>query len=105
MKQKNERQATPTETDGNGNGNGDGGGEERGSNGGTQIFLIQFLIEEGFFPTAPSQPQLAFSFDALQLFRQLSLFSGSAVTAYSAALREYYNEKGLYYLNSKVRFE
>jgi len=52
------------------------------------------LVEHGFFPTAPSQPNLAISIDFLEFYYALFEQSADAVGAMAAALSKFYNRRG-----------
>ena len=62
------------------------------------------LVENGFFPTAPSQANLAISIDFLEFYYALSWFeqSADAVGAMAAALSKFYNRRGFPVNNAKV---
>ena len=49
------------------------------------------LIEQGFFPTAPSQPNLAVLISFLEFYRVLFERMGDAVTAVVAVLSNFYD--------------
>jgi hypothetical protein len=52
------------------------------------------LVEHGFFPTAPSQPNLAVSIDFLEFYYALFEQSADAIGAMAAALSKFYNRRG-----------
>ena len=60
------------------------------------------LIEQGFFPTAPSQPNLAVSILFLEFYRALFERTGDAVSAVTAALSNFYNRRGYPVVDKKV---
>ena len=60
------------------------------------------LVENGFFPTAPSQPNLAISIDFLEFYYALFEQSADAVGAMAAALSKFYNRRGFPVNNAKV---
>ena len=60
------------------------------------------LIEQGFFPTAPSQPNLAVSISFLEFYRTLFERTGDAVTAIAAALSNFYDRRGYPVVDKKV---
>jgi hypothetical protein len=51
------------------------------------------LVEHGFFPTAPSQPNLAVLID-FEFYYALFEQSADAVGAMAAALSKFYNRRG-----------
>jgi hypothetical protein len=60
------------------------------------------LVEHGFFPTAPSQPNLAISIDFLEFYYTLFEQSAYAVGAMETALSKFYNRRGCAVTNYKV---
>ena len=64
--------------------------------------MAQALVENGFFPTAPSQLQMAVSIHLLQFYRTLFEQSCEAVNALSTALHTFYTERGFNVLDKKV---
>ena len=64
--------------------------------------FAEWLIKQGFFPTAPSQPNLAVSISFLKFYRTLFEHTGNAVTAIAAALSNFYNRWGYPVVNKKV---
>lgn len=65
--------------------------------------FAELLIERGFFPTAPSQPNLAISIDFLELYCALFEQTGDAVTAIAAAMSKLYSRRGFPVVNKQVR--
>jgi hypothetical protein len=59
-------------------------------------------VENGFFPTAPSQPNLAISIDFLEFYYALFKQSADAVGVMAAALSKFYNRRGFPVNNAKV---
>ena len=64
-------------------------------------FAVQ-LIEQGFFPTAPSQPNLAVSISFLEFYRVLFKHMGNAVSAVAATLSNFYDRRGNPVVDKKV---
>lgn len=62
------------------------------------------LIHQGFFPTAPTQPNLAISISFLEFYMALFERTGNAVTAVAAALSSFYESRGYPVVDKKVRF-
>lgn len=60
------------------------------------------LMQNGLFPTAPSQTRLAVSVDLLEFYFALFLRSSDAVNALSSALHSFYTTRGYQVLNEKV---
>ena len=52
------------------------------------------LIREGYFPTQPTEPQMAISIDFLQFLIKLSHRSGDAVTAVAHTMKDFYSDRG-----------
>jgi hypothetical protein len=65
---------------------------------------LQLFIENGLFPTAPSQPRMAVSIDLLNFYHALFERSCDAVNAMAAALNTFYRRRGFHMFNKKVRF-
>lgn len=63
--------------------------------------LPQVLVTNGLFPSAPSQPHMAFSIGFLDFYRALFARSCDAITALAAALVMYYECRGYRLVNSK----
>lgn len=62
------------------------------------------LIHQGFFPTAPTQPNLAISISFLEFYTALFERTGNAVTAVAAALSSFYESRGYPVVDKMVRF-
>ena len=60
------------------------------------------LIKQGFFPTAPSQPNLAVSISFLKFYRTLFEHTDDAVTAIVAALSNFHDRHGYLVVDKKV---
>ena len=60
------------------------------------------LIEQGFFPTASSQPNLTVSILFLKCYRTLFEHTGDTVTAIAATLSNFYNRQGYLVVDKKV---
>ena len=65
--------------------------------------LPQVLVLHGLFPTAPDQIRMAVSVELLDFYSALFERSCDAVNAMAAALNTFYNRRGLFLVNSKVR--
>lgn len=61
------------------------------------------LVEAGLFPTAPSDPRVAISIDLLEFYSKLFERGGTAVTAFTGAMRDFYTSQGCMMINEKVR--
>ena len=64
--------------------------------------LREQLIQQGFFPTAPSQPNLTVSIPFLEFYMPLFERTGDAVMAIAAALSNFYERQGYPVVNQKV---
>ena len=62
------------------------------------------LIHQGFFPTAPTQPNLAISISFLEFYMTLFEGTGNAVMAVAAALLSFYESRGYPVVDKMVRF-
>ena len=60
------------------------------------------LIEQGLFPSAPSQPHIAFSLELLSFFCALFTKSTDAVNSMAAALNSHYRTRGFRLAHSDV---
>ena len=60
------------------------------------------LIGQGFFPMAPTQPNLAISISFLEFYTMLFERTGDAVTAVVAALSNFYERRGYPVVDKKV---
>ena len=63
----------------------------------------QVLVRNGLFPTAPDQIRMAVSIELLDFYSALFERSCDAVNAMAAALNTFYNRRGFFLVNSKVR--
>ena len=61
-----------------------------------------WLIKQGFFPTAPSQPNLTVLISFLKFYRVLFKHTGNTVTAVVATLSNFYNSWGYPVVDKKV---
>ena len=64
--------------------------------------LATILVENGLFPAAPSQPNLAISINFLEFYYALFEQSADAVGAMAAALSKFYNRRGFEVTDTKV---
>jgi len=60
------------------------------------------LVENSFFPAAPSQPNIVISIDFLEFYYALFEQSADAVGAMAAALSKFYNRRGFEVIDAKV---
>lgn len=60
------------------------------------------LISIGYFPTAPKDPQTAFSINLLDHYRHLQDHTSDSITSLAASLRDSLEEKGFLMLTPKV---
>ncbi|TEB24645.1 hypothetical protein FA13DRAFT_1638343 [Coprinellus micaceus] len=58
------------------------------------------LMEHGLFPSAPSQPHIAFSIELLGFFRELFIKSTDAMNSMAGALNSHYRARGFRLTNS-----
>jgi len=65
--------------------------------------VSQVLVQNGLFPTAPSQIRMAVSIELLDFYAALFVRSCDAVNAMAAALNTFYTKPGFYFLNEKVQ--
>lgn len=66
------------------------------------IHFAERLIQQGFFPAAPTQPNLAISISFLEFYTALFERTGDAVTAVAAALSNFYERRGYPVVDKKV---
>lgn len=59
-------------------------------------------MSQGFFPTAPLEPRVAVSVELLELYGKLFERSGDAITAFTAALKDFYMSRGFQLNNVDV---
>jgi len=64
--------------------------------------IPQVLVENGLFPTAPSQPRIAVSTPLLDFYRALFEQSCDAVGALASAIHKFYKGRGFRVLDKKV---
>lgn len=64
--------------------------------------LLQVLVSNGLFPTAPLQPQMALSIHLLDFYRALFERLCDAVNAMASALTMFYSHRGFVLLNKQV---
>ena len=62
------------------------------------------LIQQGFFPTAPSQPNLTISILFLEFYRALFEHTGDMITTVAATLSSFYDRWGYPVVDKKVSF-
>ena len=63
-----------------------------------------WLIQQGFFPTAPSQPNLTISILFLEFYRALFEHTGDMITTVAATLSSFYGRRGYPVVDKKLNF-
>lgn len=66
--------------------------------------ILQVLVLNGLFPTAPVYPRVAVAIQLLDFYQALFERSCDAVNAMASALNTYYTRRGYILLNNKVPF-
>jgi len=64
--------------------------------------LLQLLICNGLFPTAPLQPRITVSIELLALYHTLFEHSCDAVNTLASALHTHYTRWGFHVMNKEV---